>query len=113
MIAALKGRRQNINFLSKYVLSVSDQQLFVSRMPKMCAIPQLISASMFQSIDCRLFKILHPNTLTETIKRLFNHHEIHICIGTDSMICSAIEINQKLFLLKSYEYRIENKMHVN
>ena len=53
---------QNINFFSKYVLSVSDRQLFVIRMPKMCAIPQLISASVFQSIDCR-FKILHPNTL--------------------------------------------------
>ena len=76
MIAALKGKRQNTNFFSKYVLSLSDQQLFVSRMPKMCAIPQLISASMFQSIDSG-FKILHPNTLTETIKRLFNHHEIY------------------------------------
>ena len=43
----------------------------------MCAIPQLISASMFLSIDCR-FKILHPNTLNVSKDCLNIDHEILI-----------------------------------
>ena len=54
----------------------------------MCVISQLISASMFQSIDCR-FKMLHPNTPTETIKRLFNHHEILILGEIEDFLSNA------------------------
>ena len=58
-------RGQRANFCSKYLL-------FISRMPKMCAIPQLVSAPLSPLIycnNCRTFKEESPTMCKQLLTK--------------------------------------------
>ena len=56
-LTLFKGDRLQINVASEHILI---SQLFVSRMPKMCAIPQLVSAPLNPIPIAEHFRRSHP-----------------------------------------------------
>ena len=52
--------RQTANYLSCYKIHIYESQLFISRMPKMRAIPQLVSAPLNPIPIAEHFRRSHP-----------------------------------------------------